>query len=337
MRQGGYLLCMLFPECEGLHHVDVVPVVAGDPREVCLPDLSQLLLSEPPRTGRAVVEMSVSCQGPLELVSYQTLECRSHQPSSYGALAEPSDEKVDVVDVLVDQLEPLHNEGGDEVGHLRELTDSAEAAELPELVVARQPVVSPPLDVESHQVHPEALVPALEEVVGHLLRHDVVVILTRLGGQSHQELVKLARGVHQLGVEESLRQRNSGLELPLVLDFLHQTEIKLDINIIWLMAASNSLQHSLDQTMSKSECCSSKGVDDSRINFGVVSVAVAVRQRQDVKFGHKVNAEDNGQKLVVSYVLKQNNKVQSQWTSQAPSQMSSTPSYLVTHISYLSS
>ena len=60
--------------------------------------------------------------------------------------------------------------------------------------------------------------------------------------------------------------------------------------------------------MSETESRSSEGVDDSGINLGVVSIAVAVRQRQDVKLGHKVHTEDNGQKLIVSYVLKQNSK-----------------------------
>ena len=60
--------------------------------------------------------------------------------------------------------------------------------------------------------------------------------------------------------------------------------------------------------MSESESCSSEGVDDSGINLGVVSIAVAVRQWQDVKLRHEVNTEDNGQKFIVSYVLKQNSK-----------------------------
>ena len=60
--------------------------------------------------------------------------------------------------------------------------DTTKSTELPEGVVARQTVVSAPLDVESHQVHAEALVLGLEQVVGHLLREDVVESLTRLGG-----------------------------------------------------------------------------------------------------------------------------------------------------------
>ena len=64
--------------------------------------------------------------------------------------------------------------------------------------------------------------------------------------------------------------------------------------------------------MSKSEGCSSESIDNSRINLGVVSGAVTVRQGQDVQLLHKVDTEDNGEPFVISYVLKQNNKTQLQ-------------------------
>ena len=59
--------------------------------------------------------------------------------------------------------------------------DTAQAAELPEGVIAGQTVVSAPLDVEGDEVHPEALVLGLEQVVGDLLREDVVESLSGLG------------------------------------------------------------------------------------------------------------------------------------------------------------
>ena len=68
------------------------------------------------------------------------------------------------------------------------------------------------------------------------------------------------------------------------------------------------LQHALDQGMSKSESCRSECIDNSGINLGVVSGAVTLGQGQDVELLHKVNTEDNWEPLVVSYVLKQNNK-----------------------------
>ena len=47
-----------FPESQGLHQLDVVPVVAVDPGQTRLPDLHQLLLAELARVGRAVVVKS---------------------------------------------------------------------------------------------------------------------------------------------------------------------------------------------------------------------------------------------------------------------------------------
>ena len=67
-----------------------------------------------------------------------------------------------------------------------------------------QTMVSASLNVERHQIKTEAGVLGLEEMVGHLLSHDVVVLLAGLAGQAHQELVQLARAVDQLGVEESV-------------------------------------------------------------------------------------------------------------------------------------
>ena len=43
-------------------------------------------------------------------------------------------------------------------------------------------MISASLDVEGHEVHAEALVLGLEQVVGHLLREDVVESLSWLGG-----------------------------------------------------------------------------------------------------------------------------------------------------------
>ena len=67
--------------------------------------------------------------------------------------------------------------------------DTPQTTELPEGVISRQTVVSAPLDVEGHQVHAEALVLCLEQVVRDLLCEDVVKSLPGLSGQTHQESV----------------------------------------------------------------------------------------------------------------------------------------------------
>ena len=60
--------------------------------------------------------------------------------------------------------------------------NTAQSAEFSEGIVSRQSVVSASLDVEGHKVHAEALVLGLAQVVGHLLREDVVKSLSWLGG-----------------------------------------------------------------------------------------------------------------------------------------------------------
>ena len=57
----------------------------------------------------------------------------------------------------------------------------AQAAELPEGVVARESVVSAPLEVEGHKVHSKAIVPRLEQVVCDLFSENIVRSLTGLG------------------------------------------------------------------------------------------------------------------------------------------------------------
>ena len=67
-------------EGERLDEVDVVPVIAGDPGQVGLPDLRQLVGGELAGAGPALVEISVPDHRPLELVARQTLEGGAHQP-----------------------------------------------------------------------------------------------------------------------------------------------------------------------------------------------------------------------------------------------------------------
>ena len=89
-------------------------------------------------------------------------------------LRDSSDEEVDVVRVGVDQLQPLHDLLGDEVGKVVEAVNFFHPADFSECIVSWQPVVPPSLDVQGNQVHPKAVVLRLEEVVGQLLAEDVV-------------------------------------------------------------------------------------------------------------------------------------------------------------------
>ena len=56
--------------------------------------------------------------------------------------------------------------------------------------------------------------------------------------------------------------------------------------------------------MPKSEGGGSEGVENSGVDLGVVLVIVAVGDGEDVQLCHVVGAEDQGQPLVVSDVLR---------------------------------
>lgn len=127
-----------FPEGEGLHQLEGVPVVAVDPGEVGLPDLHQLLLGELAGRGGVVVVEPVAVLQPLELVADEALEGRAGQGAVDRHLGDAADEQVNVVNAVVDQLEPLDDLLGDVVGEVVEALDPIEAAELPEGVVAGQ-------------------------------------------------------------------------------------------------------------------------------------------------------------------------------------------------------
>ena len=91
-------------------------------------------------------------------------------------------------------------------------------------------MIPAPLDVEGHKVEPEAAILGLEQMVGHLLREDVVEFLPGLGSEPHQELVQLAGRVDQAGVKESVGERNHPSCLALVVNLLDNAENVRDVS-----------------------------------------------------------------------------------------------------------
>ena len=159
---------------------------------------------------------------PFELISHEALEGWTKKRPMDWNLRDPTDEEVDVVRVGVDQLQPLHDLLGDEVSKVVEGVGLLQAAHLTPRIVARQSVVPTSLDVQGDQVHSEAVVLGLEEMVGQLLAEDVVELLPGLGGQTDQEAVKSSRAVHQLRVEEGGREGDAVRLLAVVVDLFHQ-------------------------------------------------------------------------------------------------------------------
>ena len=84
------------------------------------------------------------------------------------------------------------------------------------------------LEVERHQVHSEAGVLLLEQMVGHLLSEQVVKLLPGLGGQTDEDLVQVSWLVDQGRVEEHVGEGEHVGLLAVVMDLFDKVEHALD-------------------------------------------------------------------------------------------------------------
>ena len=157
-----------------------------------------------------------------KLVANDTLERRTQETSHSVALTYTPNEEIHVVYIFIDHLQTFYNFVRDVVDHVVKVRDPAEPAKLAKTVVAWKAVVTPALDVQGSQVHPKALVPALEEMVGQLVGHDVVKVLAGLTGEPHEESIEASRSVDKLGVEKLVGEWDGAYSSPLDGSFLHQ-------------------------------------------------------------------------------------------------------------------
>ena len=147
--------------------------------------------------------------------------------ASCRSLTDPPDEQVDIVHRLVDLLHLLDNLARDQVGQSVKALGFPESAQFSESIVTLQPVVSSSLDIERHKIQSKVLVLWLEEVVGDLVRQDIIKLLTWLGGKPDEELVQVAGGVEQLRVQELLVQGQNLHSLSCEGDIFHQPRGKI--------------------------------------------------------------------------------------------------------------
>ena len=106
-------------------------------------------------------------------------------------------------------------------------------------------MVSSPLNVERHKIESKALVLWLKKMVGDLLGQDIVELLAWLGGKSDEELVKVARGVEQLRVQELLVQGQNLNCFSCEGDIFHQPRVA-SLMKFSVLTVFNSLQQPLD-------------------------------------------------------------------------------------------
>ena len=212
---------------------------------------------------------------PCKLIPNNALEGRTQKASHSVALTYASDEEIDIVNVLVDHLQTLYNLVWDVVNHVVKMGHPAQPTQFPEAVVAWKSMVPPTLDVQGCQVHSKALV-SLEEMVGQLVRHDVVEVLAWLTGKPDEESVKASRSVDELGVEELVGEWDRAYSPSLDGSFLDQAA-KYRMSG-WMLTTWYLLQQTLDQCVTKSEGSSGETVEDCRIDLSTVLLAVPTTQ-----------------------------------------------------------
>ncbi len=80
----------------------------------------------------------------------------------WAHLQYPSDKNIDILDALVERLQPRHHHGGEDHGEALPAGEGGQGTEPTPRHVARQPVVTRPLYIQRHQVHPKTLTLLLE-------------------------------------------------------------------------------------------------------------------------------------------------------------------------------
>ena len=117
----------------------------------------------------------VSLPEGLKLQSLDAGEGGSGNSSFDWSLGQPGGEQVNVVHVLVEPLEDLPVGLGDLLWSLAYVAVATHPAQLPEVIVSRQSVVPPPLDVPGHQVLSASGALLLEQVVSQLPLNRLVI------------------------------------------------------------------------------------------------------------------------------------------------------------------
>lgn len=163
-------------------HLPDVGVVAEDARKADLAYLVKLFWSEPLRSTE-LVEKPVSPFEPGELIADDAQESRSDDGVLYRELGKAANVQVNVVWAGVNRLQSSHTFFGNVPGEVEEACSSSKTAQLPDVIVRRQAVVTTPLGVQRHEVKTERSV-SVEELVRDVFREETVGGLSSLCSQT---------------------------------------------------------------------------------------------------------------------------------------------------------
>ena len=152
-----------------LNVVDVDCGVTKEARQGDGSDLGQLVSREADVVLLSLVPEPVTPPHILELEAEETAKSGADQCPLQPLLRHEACEQVDVVRVMVDGCHVSEGEAGEDGVRPVESLQPGEATQLAIVIVAAQPVVSPSLDVESHQVHTRKFLPPfLKQMICHL-------------------------------------------------------------------------------------------------------------------------------------------------------------------------
>ena len=205
----------------------LVTVPTQEGRQPHAPDLPQLREAEAEARVPGLVPEPVALPQVVELDPQQAGEGGAHDGARQPRLDQQPGEQVDVVGVPVDLLQ-LGPQLGRHLGQVREVGGPQEAAHLPVLVVAGQPVVTTSVDVESCEVETcEFLASDFKQMIGDLLRYLVVHLLHGRHDDAPHEAVQHPATLDQGRVMEDLAEWKLQPSPSFHVIFRHQGEVRM--------------------------------------------------------------------------------------------------------------
>ncbi len=267
---------------EDLHCLDVVGVVAQDPRQLDLPDLVQLLQGEAAGPASVLVPEAIAVAEGAELLADDAGKCRAHHGAGQGLLGDSSRPQIDIIGRFVDGSIGRDSVVAKNTNEVAPTVDAGEATPLTPGSVRGNSMITTTLNVDSSQVKAELLARLLEEMVGHLLSDRVIVRLGHLVDQAKDisvcpsSLVQIVRLLQHL--TKSLRG-----------------------NIA--MGLAPALNSGRQESVSEAEGSSSKGLGNSGIDAGVIDVSITILVEDKLMAVHNLLAKNHGEELIVGDVL----------------------------------
>lgn len=163
-------------EGTGLDGLNVVRGITDETSGRSASDRVQLLATESCVWVSVLVEEPIANTSPEELLGQDAEEGRTSQGTSDMSLEGTAHSQVHILVAHIQRLQLSHARGSDQVQEVLEGVRALQSAELPEVVVAGQSVVTVTLNVQSLQVHSEGLILTEQEVLHLRINVDVCVL-----------------------------------------------------------------------------------------------------------------------------------------------------------------